>query len=87
MDRDGVGPMTFAVAFGIILILVVILNAVLTTFAQNMQKVSEGIGVPFQFPPAGSDQLFTQTSLMFYVLAAGLFAALVFTAWKSIRER
>jgi hypothetical protein len=87
MDKDGVGPLTFAVALGVILMLVVMLNAVLTTFAQNMQKVSEDIGVPLQFPPPGSDQLFTSTSLMFYVLAAGLFVALVFTAWKSIRER
>ena len=84
--HDGVGPLTFAIGLGIILVLVVALNAVLTAFAENGKKIGDAVGVPFTFPPQGSDKLFTQTSLMFYVLAAGLFIALVFTAWKSIRE-
>jgi|LAFK01.1.fsa_nt_gi hypothetical protein len=86
MNSDGVGPLTFAVGLGIILILIVALNAVLTAFSQNAQKIGAAIGMPFTFPPPGSDQLFTQTSLMFYVLAAALFLVLAFTAWKSIRE-
>jgi hypothetical protein len=78
--------MRFAAYLGIILIIVTILNAVLTAFSQNMQKVGNTLGVPFQFPPSGSGAMFTQTSLMFYVLAAALFLVLAFTAWKSIRE-
>jgi len=83
---DGVGPATFAVWLGVALVLVAVLNGVLTAFAENSKKIGDALGVPFQFPPQGSDKLFTQTSLMFHVLAAGLFIALVFTAWRSIRE-
>jgi hypothetical protein len=83
---DGVGPLRFAAYLGIVLILVAVLNAALTAFAQNAQEIGNAMGVPFTFPPQGSDQLFTGTSLMFYVLAAGLFLLLVFTAWRSIRE-
>ena len=86
MDDGGVGPLTFAVGLGIVLVLIIALNAVLTAFSTNAQKVGDAVGVPFTFPPSGSDAMFTQTSLMFYVLVAGLFIALVFTAWKSIRE-
>jgi hypothetical protein len=86
-DVDGVGPVRFALYIGMILILVAVLNAALTAFSQNAQKIGNATGVPFRFPPSGSDQLFTGTSLMFYILAAALFLLLVFTAWKSIRER
>jgi hypothetical protein len=82
---DGVGPLRFAAYLGMMLIIVAVLNAVLTAFGQNAQKVGNAMGVPFQFPPPGSNDLFTSTSLMFYVLAAALFLLLVFTAWRSIR--
>jgi len=82
---DGVGPLRFAAYLGMILILIAVLNAALTAFGQNAQKVGDVMGVPFQFPPPGSNDLFTSTSLMFYVLAAALFMLLVFTAWRSIR--
>jgi len=87
VSDDGVGPMRFAAYLGMILILVAVLNAALTAFSQNTQKIGSAMGVPFTFPPAGSDQLFTGTSLMFYILAAALFLLLVFTAWRSIQER
>jgi hypothetical protein len=87
MSDDGVGPMSFAAYFGVVLIIVAVLNAVLTAFSQNAQKIGNAIGVPFTFPPQGSDKLFTSTSLMFYILVAALFLMLVFTAWKSIQER
>ena len=86
-DADGVGPMRFAAYLGIILIVVAVLNAALTAFSQNTQKIGSAMGVPFQFPPQGSDQLFTSTSLMFYILTAALFLLMVFTAWRSIREQ
>jgi ABC-type branched-subunit amino acid transport system permease subunit len=79
--------MRFAAYLGMILILAVILNATLTAFSHNAQKVGNATGVPFQFPPPGSSELFTGTSLMFYVLVAALFLLLVFTAWRSIQER
>jgi hypothetical protein len=82
---DGVGPLRFATYLGMMLIIVAVLNAALTAFNQNAQKVGNAMGVPFQFPPPGSNDLFTSTSLMFYVLAAALFMLLVFTAWRSIR--
>jgi hypothetical protein len=82
---DGVGPLRFAAYLGMVLMLVAVLNAVLTAFNQNAQKVGDAMGVPFQFPPPGSNDLFTGVSLMFYVLAAALFLLLVFTAWRSIR--
>ena len=87
MTDDGVGPMRFAAYLGMILIIVIVLNATLTAFGQNAQKVGDALGVPFQFPPPGSNDLFTSTSLMFYVLVAALFLLLVFTAWRSIQER
>ena len=86
-DADGVGPMRFAAYLGMVLIIVAILNAALTAFSQNTQKIGNALGIPFTFPPQGSDQLFTSTSLMFYVLVAALFLLLVFTAWRSIQER
>jgi hypothetical protein len=86
-DADGVGPMRFAAYLGIILIVVAVLNAALTAFSQNTQKIGSAMGVPFQFPPSGSDKLFTSTSLMFFILAAALFLLMVFTAWRSIREQ
>lgn len=85
MTDDGVGPLTFAAYLGMILMLIAALNAALTAFSQNAQKVGDALGVPFQFPPPGSGDLFTGTSLMFYVLVAALFLLLVFTAWRSIR--
>ena len=85
MTDGGVGPLRFAAYLGMMLIIVAVLNAVLTAFGQNAQKVGNAMGVPFQFPPPGSNDLFTSTSLMFYVLAAALFLLLVFTAWRSIR--
>jgi len=87
VSEEGVGPMRFAVYLGMVLIIVSVLNAVLTAFGQNAQKVGDALGVPFQFPPPGSADLFTGTSLMFYVLVAALFLLLVFTAWRSIQER
>ena len=82
---DGVGPLRFVAYLGMILIIATVLNTALTAFNQNAQKVGNAMGVPFQFPPPGSNDLFTSTSLMFYVLAAALFMLLVFTAWRSIR--
>jgi hypothetical protein len=82
---EGVGPLRFAAYLGLILILVAVLNAALTAFSQNAQRVGDALGVPFQFPPPGSGDLFMGASLMFYVLAAALFLLLVFTAWRSIR--
>ena len=87
MTDDGVGPMRFATYLGMVLIITAVLNAVLTAFSQNAQKVGDALGVPFQFPPPGSADLFTGTSLMFYVLVAALFLLMVFTAWRSIQER
>jgi hypothetical protein len=87
VSEEGVGPVRFAAYLGMILILVAVLNAALTAFQQNAQKIGSALGIPFQFPPTGSDQLFTSTSLIFYVLAAALFLLLVFTAWRSIQER
>jgi len=84
---DGIGPMRFAAYLGMILIIVTVLNATLTAFGQNAQKVGDTLGVPFQFPPQGSADLFTGTSLMFYVLVAALFLLMVLTAWRSIQER
>ena len=84
---EGVGPLRFAAYLGMVLMLVAVLNAALTAFSQNAQKVGNATGVPFQFPPPGSADLFTETSLMFYVLAAALFLLMVFTAWRSIQER
>jgi hypothetical protein len=86
-DADGVGPMRFAAYLGMVLMLVAVLNAALTAFQQNAQKVGDALGVPLTFPPPGSNDLFTGTSLMFYVLVAALFLLLVFTAWRSIQER
>jgi hypothetical protein len=86
-DADGVGPLRFAAYLGMALMLVAVLNAALTAFQQNAQKVGDALGVPLQFPPPGSGDLFTGTSLMFYVLVAALFLLLVFTAWRSIQER
>ena len=86
MSDEGVGPLRFAAYLGMVLIIVAILNAALTAFGQNAQKVGDALGVPFQFPPPGSNDLFVSTSLMFYVLAAALFLLMVFTAWRSIRE-
>ena len=85
MTDDGVGPLRFAAYLGMMLIIATVLNTALTAFNQNAQKVGNAMGVPFQFPPPGSNDLFTSTSLMFYVLAAALFMLLVFTAWRSIR--
>ena len=82
---EGVGPLRFAAYLGMVLMLVAVLNAALTAFSQNAQSIGNMTGVPFAFPPAGSDQLFTGVSLMFYVLVAALFLLLVFTAWRSIR--
>ncbi len=82
---DGVGPLRFAAYLGAVLILVAVLNATLTAFDQNVKKVGDALGVPFQFPPPGSNDLFAGASLMFYVLVAALFLLLVFTAWRSIR--
>ena len=87
MSDDGVGPMRFAAYLGMILIIVAVLNATLTAFGQNAQRIGDTLGVPFQFPPPGSADLFTGTSLMFYVLVAALFLLMVFTAWRSIQER
>jgi hypothetical protein len=86
-DADAVGPLRFAAYLGLVLMLVAVLNAALTAFQQNAQKVGNALGVPFTFPPPGSSDLFTGTSLMFYVLVAALFLLLVFTAWRSIQER
>jgi hypothetical protein len=84
---DAVGPLRFAAYLGLVLILAAVLNAALTAFQQNAQKIGETLGVPFTFPPPGSNDLFTGTSLMFYVLVAALFLLLVFTAWRTIQER
>jgi ABC-type branched-subunit amino acid transport system permease subunit len=85
VTNDGIGPLTYTAYLGMILILITTLNAILTAFGQNAKEVGNATGVPFQFPPPGSLDLFTGTSLMFYVLAAALFLLLVFTAWRSIR--
>jgi len=82
---EGVGPLRFATYLGMVLMLVAVLNATLTAFNQNAQRVGNATGVPFQFPPPGGGDLFTSTSLMFYILSASLFLLLVFTAWRSIR--
>jgi len=87
VSEEGVGPIRFAAYLGMVLIIVSVLNAALTAFGQNAQKVGDALGVPFQFPPPGSADLFTGTSLMFYVLVAALFLLMVFTAWRSIQER
>ena len=87
MTDSGVGPLRFAAYLGAVLVLVAVLNAALTAFQQNAQNIGSALGVPFTFPPQGSDQLFTSTSLMFYILVAALFLLLVFTAWRSIQER
>jgi glucan phosphoethanolaminetransferase (alkaline phosphatase superfamily) len=83
---DGVGPLTFAVLLGVIIIFIMSMNAVLTAFGQIANQMNNALGVSIQFPPQGSNQLFTGISLAFYILAAGLFLLLVFTAWRSIRE-
>ena len=83
---DGVGPLTFAVLLGVIIIFIMSMNAVLTAFSQIADKANSALKISIQFPPAGSDKLFVGISLAFYILAAGLFLLLVFTAWRSIRE-
>ena len=85
MSSEGVGPMRFTAYLGLVLMLVAVLNAALTAFSQNAQKVGDALGMPFRFPPPGSSDLFTGASLMFYILSASLFLLLVFTAWRSIR--
>jgi hypothetical protein len=83
---DGVGPLTFAVLLGAIIIFIMSLNAVLTAFGQIASHMNSALKVSIQFPPQGSNALFTGISLAFYILTAGLFLLLVFTAWRSIKE-
>jgi hypothetical protein len=80
MAEDGVGPFTFAVYLGVLLIVAIVLNIVLSV-------VTAGLGQFMQFPPNGAQDLFTYVSAIFYVMAAGLFLLLVLTAYRSIREQ
>ena len=80
MAEDGVGPFTFAVYLGVLLIVAVVVNLALSA-------VAAGLGQYVQFPPPGAQDLFTQVSAILYLMAAGLFLLLVLTAYRSIRER
>jgi len=78
---DGVGPFTFAVYLGVLIIVAIVANLALSAAGGALGAV----GV--SFPPEGARDLFVQASTVLYVMAAGLFLLLVLTAYRSIRER